>query len=85
MAQEYGALLKWPKDKEEDLAKCKGKPSILVLQLELRNLPTETHTIELSEGWGYDECYEACFEFIRPVKLQIMKGSILSLNLKENN
>lgn len=83
MAAEYGALLKWPKNLETELKEYMGKPATLVLELQVKHgaEPTQTHTIQLPENWGYNECYELCFEHINPIKTKMTKGSILSLIL----
>jgi hypothetical protein len=86
MAAEYGALLKWPKDKVDDLNQCKGKPSILELRLFKKDETSIDFTIHLDDKWGFDECYEKCFQYIKPMVAEgiYLRGEILSLNLSEN-
>lgn len=80
MAQEYGALLKWPKELEAELATLMGKPSALLLQLKVsgEEVP-QIHAVVLAGGWDESILYERCFEHIRPIKNKMLKGHILCL------
>jgi hypothetical protein len=83
MAAEYGALLKWPKDKAHLLQELKGHCVTIELEVVTRD-EVKKYNIDLPKDWNLDSIYNGCYQHIKPVKDKYLSGAILKFYSREN-